>query len=169
MVINPIVAVDIPIIRIPYWRWDDHPQDKEFWPWDTCWIKVGWWRGHCDVGSVLVPLKSIWYTRQMDFFSAREIKILEKVPQAVDLHPLTRDRMEAETMMIWKCLKSSPDWWIQMKHVSVQVVQSSFLFTPMIHAIQYRPWKDAFPEKRLGLCDYVSFGICNLLWCGVSF
>ena len=33
MVINPIVGVYIPTIRIPYLRWDDHPQYKEFRPW----------------------------------------------------------------------------------------------------------------------------------------
>ena len=33
MVINPIVGVYIPIIRIPIKRWDDHPQYSDFWPW----------------------------------------------------------------------------------------------------------------------------------------
>ena len=32
MVINPIVVVYIPIIRIPYQGLDDHPQYKEFTP-----------------------------------------------------------------------------------------------------------------------------------------
>ena len=31
--INPIVGVYIPTKRIPYERWDDHPQYKEFRPW----------------------------------------------------------------------------------------------------------------------------------------
>ena len=31
--INPIVGVYIPIIRIPIKRWDDHPQYCDFWPW----------------------------------------------------------------------------------------------------------------------------------------
>ena len=33
MVINLIVGVYMPIIRMPYWRWDDHPQYKEFRLW----------------------------------------------------------------------------------------------------------------------------------------
>ena len=33
MVINPIVGVYIPTIRIPYYRWDDHPWYSVFWPW----------------------------------------------------------------------------------------------------------------------------------------
>ena len=33
MVINPIIGVYISITRIPYSRWDDHPQYKEFRPW----------------------------------------------------------------------------------------------------------------------------------------
>ena len=36
MVINPIVGVYIPIIRIPYERRDDHPQYSDFWPWHIC-------------------------------------------------------------------------------------------------------------------------------------
>jgi len=84
-------------IRIPYWRWDDHPQYKKFRPRHTCWIKVGWWRSHCDVGFDLVPLKLIYPSNGS--FLCKEIMILEKVPQAVDLHPLTCDE--------WK-LK---EWW----------------------------------------------------------
>ena len=33
MVINSIVGVYIPIVRIPIKRWDDHPQYSDFWPW----------------------------------------------------------------------------------------------------------------------------------------
>ena len=33
--LNPIVGVYMPIIRIPYQRWDDHPQYNEFGPWLT--------------------------------------------------------------------------------------------------------------------------------------
>ena len=33
MVINPIIGVYIPIIRIPYQGWDNHPQYKEFRLW----------------------------------------------------------------------------------------------------------------------------------------
>ena len=33
MVINPIVGVYMPIPRIPYYRWDDHPEYREFRPW----------------------------------------------------------------------------------------------------------------------------------------
>ena len=33
MVINPIIGFYIPNIRIPFKRWDDHPQYKEFRPW----------------------------------------------------------------------------------------------------------------------------------------
>ena len=38
MVINPIVGVYIPIIRIPIKRWDDHPQYCDFWPWHI-WVR----------------------------------------------------------------------------------------------------------------------------------
>lgn len=36
-VINPIVKFNIPIIRIPCSRWDDHPH-KEFRPWHICYF-----------------------------------------------------------------------------------------------------------------------------------
>ena len=40
MVINPIVGVYIPIIRIPYSRLDDHTQYKEFRPWLKSWWAI---------------------------------------------------------------------------------------------------------------------------------
>ena len=39
MVINPIVGVFVPIIRIPIKRWGDHPQYSDFWPWHK-WINT---------------------------------------------------------------------------------------------------------------------------------
>ena len=65
MVINPIVGVYIPSIRIPIKRWDDHPQYCDFWRWHISYQQIFEVLG--KVGSVAYnhPICSIHrlYTR----------------------------------------------------------------------------------------------------------
>ena len=39
-----------------YWRWDDHPQYSDFWPWHTCLVGNPYYKPVCDATGILAPV-----------------------------------------------------------------------------------------------------------------
>ena len=74
MAINLVVGVYIPIVRSPYYRWDDHPQCKEWRSIDpgTCDFHLGeiwgWW-------SFAVPVTIRKYTSQKSNIDTKDCHV----------------------------------------------------------------------------------------------